>query len=49
MTPEEIVRFKRAYPTENTAELKIFVTTEIKLTFQKSKLTSIEVKHTEST
>jgi hypothetical protein len=49
MTAEEVARFKQAYPGENNFDLTVFVTTEIKLSFKGSKLSSIGVSHTETT
>lgn len=49
MRPEEIARFKRAYPNEDTSALKVFVTSEIDLTIKGSKVTSIKVLFTQTT
>lgn len=49
MTAEEVTRFKQAYPGEDNSDLKVFVTTEIRLFFRNSKLSSIDVSHTETT
>jgi hypothetical protein len=49
MTAEEVARFKRAYPGENNSDLTVFITTEIKLSFRSSKLSSIDVIQTETT
>jgi hypothetical protein len=48
-TAEDIARFKQAYPGKDFSDLLFFVRTEIKLSFKDSKISKIEVSHTETT
>jgi len=49
MTANELARFKKAYPGEDISGLDVFLTTEIKVGFKDSKVSSIEAIHTETT
>jgi hypothetical protein len=48
LTDEDVAEFKRSHPAERVSDLKIWNFTEINLFFRNSKLSSIEVTHTET-